>query len=114
MSIAFQTKEIASILNKYNISIKNLLVDGGMVENDTFCQMLSDTLLVNIIRPDNVESTALGACKVSMLGSGIEMPSNKSIKSKAFTVNEDNIESFVNNYRNWSKYVADSLSSVKE
>ncbi len=113
MSIAFQTKEIASILNKYNISIKNLLVDGGMVENDTFCQMLSDTLLVNIIRPDNVESTALGACKVSMLGSGIEMPSNKSIKSKAFTVNEDNIESFVNNYRNWSKYVADSLSSVK-
>ena len=39
-SIAYQTKEITLILNKYQIEINQLLIDGGMVENETFCQML--------------------------------------------------------------------------
>ena len=32
-SISFQTKEITTILEKYDIKINNLLVDGGMVQN---------------------------------------------------------------------------------
>ena len=114
MSVAFQTKEITSILGKYNISIQNLSVDGGMVENDTFCQILSDTLLVNIIRPNNIESTALGACKVSMLGSGLDMNGVKSIESKVFAANQDNTKILANNYKDWSKYVSGSLNSIKE
>ena len=66
-SISFQTKEITTILEKYDIKINNLLVDGGMVQNKTFCQMLSNALNKEILTPVNVESTAIGACKVCML-----------------------------------------------
>ena len=69
-SIAFQTKEITKVLETNNININKLLVDGGMVANESFCQMLADTLQKNIKRPANVESTAVGACKVAMMASG--------------------------------------------
>ena len=69
-SITFQTKEITDVLEINNIEINKLLVDGGMVANETFCQVLSDTLQKVIIRPENLESTALGACKVAMIASG--------------------------------------------
>ena len=45
LAITFQTKEITSILEKYNIEINNLLIDGGMANNGKFCQVLADTLL---------------------------------------------------------------------
>jgi glycerol kinase len=36
----------------------------GMTANKTFCQLLSNTLQKNISKPENIESTALGACIV--------------------------------------------------
>ena len=69
-SIAYQTKEITLILNKYQIEINQLLIDGGMVENETFCQMLANTIENIAIKPLNAESTALGACKVAMIAVG--------------------------------------------
>ena len=72
-SITFQTKEITTILENYDIEINKLLVDGGMVNNNTFCQVLSDTLGKDIIQPSNVESTAIGACKVAMIASGEDL-----------------------------------------
>ena len=68
----------------------------------------------NIIRPNNIESTALGACKVSMLGSGLDMNGVKSIESKVFAANQDNTKILANNYKDWSKYVSGSLNSIKE
>ena len=50
-SIAFQTKEIIMILEKYDIEVSSLLVDGGMVQNSTFCKILANSLQKVICDP---------------------------------------------------------------
>ena len=109
-SIVFQTKEITSILENYNIDINKLLVDGGMVQNKTFCQLLSDTLQKEIIKPENVESTAVGACKVAMIGSG-ESIKEIQIMNSSFSPNANSKEIYSKNYKLWKKYVSSSLES---
>ena len=51
--------------------LKNLKVDGGACANDLLMQMQADFLGCNIIRPQMVETTALGAACLAGLGSGI-------------------------------------------
>ena len=43
-----------------------------MVKNRKFLQLLSNTLSTNIKKPDQIESTAVGAFKIALLGSGIK------------------------------------------
>ncbi len=111
LAIAFQTKEITSILEKYNIEISKLLVDGGMVQNKTFCQMLADTLQKKIIKPANVESTALGACKVAMIGSGVDLSEISDQNLSTFRPNKDLKEQYLINHKSWKKYILDSLKN---
>jgi glycerol kinase len=108
-AITFQTKEITSILEKYDIEISKLLVDGGMVENNSFCQALADTLKKEILQPENVESTAIGACKVCMIASGIDIDSLNNSKIKSFKPVKSGVETYDKNYENWKLYVSNSL-----
>tara|TARA_B100001113_G_scaffold27059_1_gene19611 strand:+ start:102 stop:1550 length:1449 start_codon:yes stop_codon:yes gene_type:complete len=109
-AIAFQTKEITSILEEYGIKINALLVDGGMVQNKTFCQALSDTLQKKIIKPENVESTAVGACKIAMIGSGEDI---KDIQTEylSFSPNINLEENYSKSYARWKDYLLSSLKS---
>ena len=86
-----------------------LLVDGGMVQNSKFCQMLADTLNKEINQPDNVESTALGACKVAMIGSKIDIFSLKNTEGKSFKPIEENIEALSKRYGDWKSFVLNIL-----
>jgi glycerol kinase len=108
-SISFQTKEITTILENYDIHTNKLLVDGGMVQNSKFCQMLADTLNKEINQPDNVESTALGACKVAMIGSKIDIFSLKNTEGKSFKPIEENIEILSKRYGDWKSFVLNIL-----
>jgi len=109
-SIAFQTKEITSILENYDIEINALLVDGGMVQNKTFCQALSDALQKKIIKPENVESTAVGACKVAMIGSGEDIKDTQT-GYISFSPNINLNDNYSKNYARWKNYL---LSSLKD
>ena len=109
LSITFQTKEIALILEKYNIEISKLLVDGGMVQNKTFCQLLADTLQKEIVKPTNVESTAVGACKVAMIGSGKAISKISSSNRISFKPNKSLKDHFLINYKSWKEYISNSL-----
>jgi len=109
LSITFQTKEIALILEKYNIEISKLLVDGGMVQNKTFCQLLADTLQKEIVKPSNVESTAVGACKVAMIGSGNALNKISSSNLISFKPNKSLKDQFLINYKSWKEYISNSL-----
>ena len=109
LSITFQTKEIALILEKYNIEISKLLVDGGMVQNKTFCQLLADTLQKEIVKPTNVESTAVGACKVAMIGSGKAINKISSSNLISFKPNKSLKDQFLINYKSWKEYISNSL-----
>ena len=108
-AITFQTKEITSILEKYDIEINNLLVDGGMVGNNSFCQALADTLDKEIFQPENIESTAIGACKVCMMSSGLDIEKINNSKIKPFKPNKRLTETYSKNYTKWKSYILNSL-----
>ena len=110
-SITFQTKEITTILENYDIEINKLLVDGGMVNNNTFCQVLSDTLGKDIIQPSNVESTAIGACKVAMIGSGEDLSNITDDSQSIYKPNLDLIKVYEDNYAKWKGYLLNSLKN---
>jgi len=48
-----------------------LRVDGGMVANNEFVQLLSDTIDLPIDRPEVMETTALGAAYLAGLQAGV-------------------------------------------
>ena len=110
-SITFQTKEITTILENYDIEINKLLVDGGMVNNNTFCQVLSDTLGKDIIQPSNVESTAIGACKVAMIGSGEDLSNIADDSPSIYKPNLDLIKVYEDNHAKWKGYLLKSLKN---
>ncbi len=47
-----------------------LKVDGGMVANDWLCQDLADATGLDVVRPANIETTALGAAMLAAVGAG--------------------------------------------
>jgi glycerol kinase len=60
-SVAFQSKDLVEAMKKDNATFKKLMIDGGMVNNNWFCQQLANTLQVKVSRPAIIETTSLGA-----------------------------------------------------
>ena len=69
-ALIYQVIDIIDALRNDGIEIKNLSVDGGMVANTGFCQLLADYLGHDIEVPSSLESTAIGAAITAGLGSG--------------------------------------------
>ena len=109
-SICFQVLDIISILERYNIPTEELKVDGGMIANNVFCQLLSDSLGKKIISPKNIESTALGACIVAMIGSGSDLDFSMIEVEKSFVPKSENNILLGQQYRDWKNYIENSLT----
>ncbi len=70
-SVAFQSAELArAMLADSGIAIKELRVDGGASRSDTLLQFQADLLQVEVLRPADVETTALGAAFLAGLAVG--------------------------------------------
>jgi glycerol kinase len=69
-SAAFQTAELLEAMAKDGVAPKLLRVDGGMARNDWFLQFMADVLGVEVVRPKNTETTALGAAILAAVGAG--------------------------------------------
>ena len=112
-SICYQTRDITELLIQNNIKINSLNVDGGMTANKTFCQLLSDSLMVNILKPANIESTALGACIVAQISQGENIDSIKSRIEDKYEP-QDNLRDFLEtDYRLWRNYIEKTISNIK-
>jgi glycerol kinase len=67
-SIAFQTLEVLLAMQADSgISIKELRVDGGATINNLLMQFQSDLIRVQVVRPEIIETTALGAAYLAGL-----------------------------------------------
>ena len=70
-SLSFQTYELIECMEKDSkIKISEIRVDGGMVKNNSFLQSLANVSQIKIIRPNNVETTSLGAAYLAAIQSG--------------------------------------------
>jgi glycerol kinase len=71
-AVAFQTREVLdAVAADTGEPLEELRVDGGMVANDTLMQFQADVLGVPVVRPEIVETTALGAAYAAGLAVGI-------------------------------------------
>ena len=113
-ALCFQVKELIIALESDAVSIHNLSVDGGMTNNQSFCQMLADICNINIIVPDYKESTVLGAAKCAAIGSGVISMNdlkNSSGNFKALTPNKE--EDFREEFSYWSEFINSISDSMK-
>ena len=70
-SVALQTCDLVDAMAEDGMRPSVIRVDGGMVQNDWFLQFLADVLDTPVERPDNVESTVLGAAYLAGYQAGI-------------------------------------------
>ncbi len=71
-AIAFQTRDVTDAMTADSgIPLSSLRVDGGAARNDLLMQIQADLLGVPVIRPKNVETTAVGAAFLAGLGCGV-------------------------------------------
>ena len=69
--IAFQTMDITDAMSRdAGISLKELKVDGGASRNNLLMQFQADILGTRVIRPQTVETTAMGAAYLAGLAVG--------------------------------------------
>jgi glycerol kinase len=71
-AMAFQTRDVVDAMTKdAGMSLAELRVDGGASVMDLLCQFQADQLGVPVRRPENLETTALGAAYLAGLGAGV-------------------------------------------
>ncbi|WP_340587261.1 glycerol kinase GlpK [Erythrobacter alti] len=69
-AMAHQTRDLATAFAADGAQWKTLKIDGGMAANDWMAQDIADLLDLPVIRPDFVETTALGAAMLAAVGCG--------------------------------------------
>lgn len=70
-SVAYQVCDVINAMKSDSgLDFNSLKVDGGAAHNDFLMQFQADMLEKNVSRPDNVESTALGAAYLAGLAVG--------------------------------------------
>ncbi len=70
-SVCYQTRDLLEAMRQDAIAPTELRVDGGMVVNDWLVQFLADILRIPVVRPQTVETTALGAAQLAGLQAGV-------------------------------------------
>ena len=103
-SVAFQSKDLVEAMKKDNATFKKLMIDGGMVNNNWFCQQLANTLQIKVYRPAIIETTSLGAAFLAGLKAELfeDLSSLKETKAidKVFLPNAEE-----NRYQEWKDAV---------
>ncbi|MCD7796390.1 MAG: glycerol kinase GlpK [Clostridiales bacterium] len=108
-SITYQmTDLLEAMMNDSGIVLKDLRVDGGASVSDIMMQIQADMTGVNVNRPKNVETTALGAAYCAGLATGVwdsldEIEKNRAV-DKIFV---PSMETTVRNkkYSDWKRAV---------
>lgn len=71
-SIAYQTRDVVSAMTKASgVAVRDLRVDGGAAVMDYLLQLQANLLGVNVLRPQDLEATSLGAAYLAGLAEGV-------------------------------------------
>ena len=116
-SMAYQISDVLSVMKQEaGAEISSLKVDGGASANNLLLQFQADILNLPIVRPDCIETTALGAANLAGLATGCfdsfeEIAANWKI-NRIFTPDmDDDIREA--KLRGWSRAVGRSRSWIE-
>jgi glycerol kinase len=70
-AVAYQTFDLLEAMAGDGASPSAMRIDGGMTANEWLCQFLADILQLPVERPQNLETTALGAAFLAGLATGV-------------------------------------------
>ena len=107
-SVAFQMVVYLEFLQRDNkFELKNLIVDGGMIKNKLFLQMIADLLKIEIMVPEIEEMSLYGA-----LLFGVQQQKNISKLSdlnkfavKRKTIKYEENQGILRSYQHWKKLI---------
>ena len=109
-SITYQTKDIIHCLQSMKIQLKSLNVDGGMVANQVFTQQLANILNIDVLVPENSESTARGVAVLAGVASGIyDLVLIKEQSRNVISSNKIDHEFMSQDYEIWRKLINKAL-----
>ncbi|MFE1646526.1 glycerol kinase GlpK [Microbacterium sp. P01] len=113
---AFQTREVVEAMNADSgIPLTELRVDGGMVANELLMQFQADQLGVDVLRPEVVETTALGAAYAAGIAVGFwegpDAVTRNWRESRRWTPRMPLLEK-ERMFRNWKKAVTRTMNWV--
>lgn len=117
-SIAFQVYDVLVAMEKdAGIPLKRLRVDGGASGNNFLMERQADMIQVPVVRPDCIESTALGAAYLAGLAVGFYESMEALVaageQDKIFRPEQD-AEKCRTEIANWHKAVGRSLDWARE
>ena len=71
-AIAYQTRDVLDAMSADSkVALTSMRVDGGATANDLLMQIQSDVMGIEIIRPEVIETTALGAAYAAGIAVGV-------------------------------------------
>jgi len=70
-AVAYQTLDLLDAMAGDGAAPSTMRIDGGMTANEWLCQFLADVLQMPIERPQNRETTAVGAAFLAGLATGV-------------------------------------------
>ena len=116
-SLAYQTKDIIDVMEKdSNLKLESLKVDGGACNNNYLMQFQSDILNSDVLRPEIIESTAMGAAYLAGIYSSL-WDKNKIISNQKINkIFKPNIDSKKRKklYLGWNKAVNRTLNWIEK
>lgn len=116
-SMAYQSRDVLEAMKEdANLELKVLRVDGGAASNDLLMQFQADQMNIQVERPQNVESTALGAAYMAGISAGLwtmdELQQNRQIDRTFYP--EMARENAENLYAGWKKALKRTLNWVED
>jgi glycerol kinase len=112
-SITFQTRDVVDAMaSAAAVTVRDMRVDGGAAVMDFMLQMQADLLGVDVLRPTELETTAMGAAFLAGLAEGV-WPSLNDVAAawhleRTFRPEPDGGESI--KYQQWRRAVERSLN----
>lgn len=115
-AICYQSREIlVALAAESGVQLKQLRVDGGITNNNLCMQIQADVLQIEIVRPQIVETTALGAAYAAGLAVGYWKSTDelkaKSAIAKKWSPNKDS-ELATQGFEQWQKAVSKTLNWI--
>jgi glycerol kinase len=115
---AYQTKEVFdAIAADSKVTLKNLKVDGGGTNNKLLMQFQADIIKVPVIKPQVMETTAIGAAFAAGLAVGVwqNLDELKKLWAVAETYQPTMVDAQRNKYwSEWKKAISKSLDWIDE
>jgi len=116
-SLAYQTKDIIDVMQKdSNVELRSLKVDGGACKNNYLMQFQSNLLNSEVVRPEIIESTAMGAGYLAGLFSSLwdkdKIIFNQKIDKKFKPVIDPNKRDKL--FQGWTKAVKRTLNWLEK